>query len=141
MAVLGFFGASCEKALEAEESEGGMLLMYGSPTVEYTVKGVVTDEEGNPIKGIKVTPVYNDSYSLTTSKKGEFSDAFYSTANCPYYIFEDIDGEKNGGLFAKDTIRANDLKETVLSSEPDPKNPFGHIYMLAEINKKLKKVE
>ncbi len=30
--------------------------MYGVPTADYIVKGTVTDEAGNPIEGLHVTP-------------------------------------------------------------------------------------
>ena len=45
LTVLGF--GSCDVV------GGGMMCMYGQPHADFTVKGTVTDEEGEPVKGIK----------------------------------------------------------------------------------------
>lgn len=67
--LLGLIGYSCGD----EES-----LMYGTPTGSYEIKGTVTDDEGNPVEGAKVTVGDVDSPkcfnldSTITDSKGEY---------------------------------------------------------------------
>ena len=48
LGVLGF--TACEK----EDEIGDTPAAYGTPTADYIFEGVVTDQAGNPIKGIEV---------------------------------------------------------------------------------------
>ena len=99
LAILGLLGfTACGNA---------PLDMYGSPTVDFTVKGKVTDSAGVPIKGIVVSSkdvssfidcsglsaVTADDGTFTTNKMREFG--VIGTL-----IFTDSDGEANGGDFA-----------------------------------------
>ena len=86
---------------------------YGTPTVDYQVKGFVTDLQGTPIQGIKVRAPYNfdgsEGQSVLTDENGRFElDEFHSEYN-DKLIVEDIDGEDNGGEFQSDTIKVWDL--------------------------------
>ena len=86
---------------------------YGTPTVDYQVKGFVTDLQGTPIQGIKVRAPYNfdgsEGQSVLTDENGRFElDEFHSEYN-DKLIVEDIDGEDNGGEFQSDTIDIWDL--------------------------------
>jgi putative lipoprotein (rSAM/lipoprotein system) len=86
---------------------------YGTPTVDYQVKGFVTDLHGTPIQGIKVraSNYYNGSegQSVLTDENGRFElDEFHSELRSELYV-EDIDGEANGGEFLSDTIDVRDL--------------------------------
>ena len=87
---------------------------YGTPTVDYQVKGFVTDLLGTPIQGIKVRAPYSyidgsEGQSVLTDENGRFElDEFHSEYN-DKLIVEDIDGEDNGGEFQSDTIKVWDL--------------------------------
>ena len=47
-ALLSVVGYGCS-------SNGDEPVMYGSPTDNYQISGVVTDENGNPVEGIKTS--------------------------------------------------------------------------------------
>ena len=55
---------------------------YGTPYAEYEVKGRVSDSEGTPVSGIKVS-MGDDTFDIQ---------------------FTDIDGEAGGGLFEEQTV-------------------------------------
>ena len=128
---------------------GGGECLYGTPTSTFQVKGNVTDEEGNPIQGIKtkVEVKYGrwakDSIAYTDSN-GNYLLGNYSMTGSPTsqkedivkVIFEDVDGEANGGTFANDTVQGKDLtiKQT---SERDGSWYLGSYEITA--NAKLKK--
>jgi len=129
ISLLGF--SSCEKDIMVE---------YGAPNVDYTVKGAVVNKaNGKPIAGIRVgytsyaiavpmygtipTP-YEPKASVTTNAKGEFKliynfypGEFYVGADglVPVYV-EDIDGEKNG-LFHSETLQI-DFSKAEQSKKP-----------------------
>lgn len=93
---------------------------YGCPHADFEAKGVVTDEDGNGIQGIRVVVSMDDpspAYignphrdTLWTNHNGE-----YASEN-PYYMhsfdylksikldFEDVDGPENGGEYQKVSI-------------------------------------
>ena len=86
---------------------------YGTPTVDYQVKGFVTDLLGTPIQGIRVRAPYNfdgsEGQNVLTDENGRFElDEFHSMLYGKLYV-EDIDGEDNGGEFQSDTIDIWDL--------------------------------
>lgn len=93
-----------------EESE---MCEYGTPTVDFTVKGRVTDTQGKPIKGIVVSS--KDVYGLD-AVTGE--DGHFATKTIPAVgihgtlLFTDIDGVENGGEFETLTVDLNTLPET-----------------------------
>ena len=82
---------------------------------------IITDEEGNPIQGIKVTLV-GSSHKVsgpevavfTTNKDGKFESEYYNEMNTNIYKidFTDTDGELNGGEFAPTSIKASEMKST-----------------------------
>lgn len=94
-----------------------LMAMYGCPHADFEAKGVVTDETGKGIKGIRVmlteeTP--NGNYSgkpytdtLWTNENGVYQTTpSYKTEEFAYSSsvklkFEDVDGEENGGEFDK----------------------------------------
>ena len=109
LALLGF--ASCENIL------GGGLYEYGTPTIDYKVMGTVSDETGEPIKGIRVTFRATESIaddgtprfiteSHLTDEQGRYAIGEQSDQDSwdERLIVEDVDGEANGGLFVNDTI-------------------------------------
>ena len=109
LALLGF--ASCEKIGGTARDE------YGCPYMDYKVMGTVSDEAGEPVKGIRVTyratksladdgtPCYITDSRLTDGK-GRYAIGEQSERAGwdKQLIVEDVDGEANGGLFVNDTI-------------------------------------
>lgn len=93
---------------------------YGSPIVHYQVIGRVTDEAGNPIKGIKVTVA--DRYNYNGSADGKV-DSVYTDEAGKYaskqlrsmtidevcVVMADVDGDANGGTFANDTVKNKEI--------------------------------
>ena len=84
---------------------------YGTPYAEYEAKGRVSDSEGTPISGIKVSmgvEDYMDSVAVTDAD-GRFHvihDTFPLDDNTfdIQIQFTDIDGEAGGGLFEEQTV-------------------------------------
>ena len=111
-ALLGLLG------FESCESES--LVEYGCPYADYIIKGVVTDEAGIPIKGIKVTAPYGSGMDsqygqiVQTDTQGGFMLHEFSSFRGSEIIFEDIDGEDSNGLFQSDTISVESLPKTRL---------------------------
>ncbi len=140
LSLLGF--SSCgENGLN-----GGNECLYGTPTSTFQVKGNVTDEEGTPIKGIKakvevgIGGFGKGDIVAETDSKGNYvlDNALIGTPTSSEMkvIFEDVDGDANGGTFANDTVQGKDLtiKQT---SEKDGTWNLGSYEITA--NAKLKK--
>lgn len=121
LALLGF--GSCDK-IGADE--------YGSPYLEYQVKGQVTDEKGNPIEGIRVM-VENETYGFSVNHDGlwkhAFADTVYTDANGRFtsheindgfiygkVFFEDIDGLAHGS-FRPDSVNLENLEQKQIEDE------------------------
>jgi putative lipoprotein (rSAM/lipoprotein system) len=106
LAILGY--ESCSNALDE----------YGCPTVDYQVKGSVTDLTGTPIPGIKITAPYgsllDNQYEqiVQTDAQGHFTLNEFSDLRGVKFVVEDIDGEANGGEFLNDTINVETLPKT-----------------------------
>ena len=93
---------------------------YGCPHADFEAKGVVTDEEGKGIQGIRVVisaEYPNPSYvgepmadTLWTNHSGEYVTAQSQMIDDFAYMdsvkleFEDGDGQENGGEFHKVTV-------------------------------------
>ena len=98
LAILGLLGfTACGNA---------PLDMYGSPTVDFMVKGKVTDSEGTPIKGIVVSSTGLHSFvdgtglSAVTDENGAFvTNTIKEFGVCGTLVFTDVDGAENGGDF------------------------------------------
>ena len=104
-AVLGLLGfASCEDPVDI----GGDICMYGMPFAEFKAVGTVKNEAGKPVEGIRVAvrqtlrgqSEYVDDTVYTDSK------GVYLLSNRPLrgpdyvrIVFEDVDGDANGGEF------------------------------------------
>lgn len=93
-----------------------MPVMYGTPTVEFSVKGKVMDSEGNPIPGIQISHDYSGQKVLT-SVDGTFD---YTSEDIGFEMetvtleFTDIDGADNGGDF-----QSQEVPVPVQQTEPD----------------------
>lgn len=92
--------------------EYGPAPMYGTlPYANYHISGTVTDESGQPLKGIRVSMLnaYAKDLPATdmthTDADGHFSMKDFSTdyISDRMLVTEDIDGPDNGGNFASDT--------------------------------------
>lgn len=108
LSALGF--SACGEAAigDGTTKDGGdsqeIPVMYGTPTIEFTVRGKVTDSEGVPIEGIVVSSDGThgrDDFSVVTNKYGTFKTSKINWVSIHGPItFTDIDGEANGGDFA-----------------------------------------
>jgi len=111
--LLAFLGVGCEEL-------GIVEVMYGSPSAHFSVKGKVTDEQGNPIQNLDVsfhgvisneegqTMVVPNSYiPVKTDTKGTY--VIETGGIIPYTTIQvnvkDTDGSANGGEFASDSLR------------------------------------
>lgn len=144
LTILSWFGfASCGENAVLEEAHVPYTA-YGSPYGLFRVDIKVTDEANKPIKGIKVTPViiHDPRYDIRRSVLDPISSDYSGKANKVYnyswvsnnvrILFEDIDGDQNGGSFAKDSI----LVKTVQTKEPN--GWFAGDYSVSAV-KRLKK--
>ena len=130
---------------EACSEEGGRE-EYGTPTVDFHVVGQVTNAEGEPIEGIRVTTrgYFNFHDGTTeqttyTDKEGHFATKEMRSISIDpmmRVVFEDVDGEANGGVFAKDSVMADAMTRTQVGKGD------GHWYdgkYELRVNKKLRK--
>ena len=108
--LLAFLGYGCSSG-EPENYP----VMYGAPTVEFQLKGNVTDEDGKAVQGIKVKVQEHNWLnidSVKTDANGKYQlplilDGFtQKDLNRCRLIVEDTDGAENGE-FKNDTINLN----------------------------------
>ena len=144
-ALLSMLGYSC--SFDEPEEYGSLILEYGSPSADYIVKGIVTDETGNPIHGIKTSlkqgwQTDEDLYvfgidSIQTSESGNYQlKSNGLPAGQTKLIVEDIDGEANDGEFMSDTLDI-DYNKAVKTKDGDGRWYYG-VYEIIQ-NVKLKK--
>lgn len=92
LSMLGFSGCNA-----------GQLEEYGVPHIKFRVKGIVTDPEGAPIRGIAVQE--RDGETTTTDAGGNYDlsgiGSYYSSIRL---VFTDTDGPTNGGEFVEKTV-------------------------------------
>jgi putative lipoprotein (rSAM/lipoprotein system) len=107
LVLLGF--SACSKD-EVDETP----VAYGSPSVDYRVIGEVSDEEGNPLEGIRVIVEKYPSMADTvyTDAKGAFQTENINSVG--FYIhdvaFDDVDGEAGGGEFESVKVPIEDFE-------------------------------
>ena len=98
---------------------------YGTPNADFKVDITVKDENGNPVKDIKVLPVMISTYKtlngtgfyitltsreelapIRTDGAGKATESYnvFGVTDNIRVIFEDTDGDLNGGTFAKDSM-------------------------------------
>ena len=118
LALLGFSGCGEDGIL----GPGNMMTAYGTPTGKFRVDVSVTDEQGKPIKDIKVVPVvlhapnYDirrsvlDTISTDATGKAFYTYDFWWVSDDVHVIFEDTDGDLNGGTFVKDSMSVKPVK-------------------------------
>lgn len=117
LSLLGFTAVSCDT-----NTIGWGRCEYGTPHADYKVIGSVTDEAKNPLKNIQVVtekvfpgdaPVQRDT--VYTDDKGDFAvidNNTFPRDHSVNVIFNDIDGESNGGYFESQTIEKVTYKKT-----------------------------
>ncbi len=121
ISLLGF--SSCKPSQEQYD-------MYGTPIIDYQLKGRVTDTENNPIAGLRVVIArqgYGDAdpkaQTLTTDANGEFASEEERVTSSFLHqgsiTFTDIDGDENGGSFKDKTIALKDVKPIYDNSTND----------------------
>ena len=126
--ILGLLGfSSCSRI-------GWGVDMYGVPNADFKARGTVTDENGQPIEGIRVAVrqhrhyenssgvIYdqNDWYendTLYTDDKGAYQliRSVFEGPDDVKIVFEDIDGAENGGEYTA----AEATPEVVRTKEGD----------------------
>ncbi len=118
LSLLGF--SSCGSGIWGDEP-----VLYGTPTTSYEAKGNITAEDGAPVEGIKAIIAGCQKSSYSGKMHYTHMDSTYTDINGNYTIkteggwsvseenikilLEDVDGEKNGGTFANDTIEGKEL--------------------------------
>ena len=113
IALLGFAGCSDDPSSMAD--------MYGVPTADYKYMGKVTDENGNPIKGINVVfqmhsygDVAPEVFRIETDKNGRYSTDYlkHSLSREDIYqvLYTDVDGAENGGEFEDRVYMIHNMK-------------------------------
>ena len=82
-------------------------VMYGTPMVEFSVKGRVVDADSNPIPNIEVS--WGNMYGKTvTAEDGTFeyrNEEIGFEMNDVTLTFTDVDGEENGGDFETEEVQ------------------------------------
>ena len=94
VALTAFAGLALLQACRTENPE--------SYSEEKIITGNVTDEIGRPLRDILVT-VDGNRFAVT-DVMGDFSNFVLSSGSTFEVTFQDIDGEKNYGLFEEKTI-------------------------------------
>lgn len=96
------------------------LCMYGEPHADFKVLGTVRNEDGKPIEGIRVAirghRHYENSSSVIYDQNDWYEDdtvftdfngaylmekSVFSPPDDVTVVFEDVDGERHGGEYAK----------------------------------------
>ena len=141
LSMLGY-GCSSEEPMDMY----GTPVEYGCPHADYIFKGLVTDEAGTPIQGIKTslkdfygeTPQYVDTVdSILTDASGKYQVGYDGMKSSRMkLVVEDIDGEANGGEFQNDTLDL-DFDKTVQTKEGDGRW-YGGVFEISQ-DVKLKK--
>lgn len=95
--ALGFAAVGCDEAKPDEMPSEE----YGCPYADYVVKGKVSDEEGNPIKGIAVNVQDVDLDTCFTSEDGSYGFEWGDMMPSDKIVlkYTDVDRDENGGMF------------------------------------------
>lgn len=126
-ALLSILGFSC--SVDEPDEYGTILMEYGVPYADYLIKGSVTNEAGQPVRGIKTSlkSVFdneNEHYvlgldSFETDYSGYYQLKYVGTKDRSLkLIVEDVDGEAHGGEFLSDTLDI-DFNKAVQTKESD----------------------
>lgn len=100
---------------------------YGCPITDFQVKGRVASADGKALKGIQVVVKNEGGYlsyrkedgsicvgydTVYTDADGNFASHSASTAwvTTEQAVFNDIDGDSNGGTFRADSVKLKDME-------------------------------
>ena len=128
-ALLGLLGfSSCGSGLIDGGDLPDLRVEYGTPNCNFKVDITVVDESGKSLEGIKVIPAGIENKSgglsqqdvamlrgkdtLSTDGKGRAVHTYriFSSPEQFKIYFEDMDGDLNGGFFAKDSAEFTPVK-------------------------------
>lgn len=109
LSALGF-----STACDEHKNEPNVVDMYGTPRIDFRIRGKVTDPAGNPVPGIEVRNEdrnYGWGNKALTDEKGlyDLSGSAFSTEFD--LSFHDVDGPENGGEFQPETLSVKLLGE------------------------------
>lgn len=105
LALIGIGLASCDG--------GDMKVAYGCPYADFRASGIVTDQDGKPIQGIRVVlkgrEYPNPDYQRVTDTVWTDHSGYYQYNGDERFLeerriafeFDDVDGPENGGEFSK----------------------------------------
>lgn len=83
-------------------------VMYGTPLVEFSVKGRVVDADSNPIPNIEVTWAGNTYGKAVTAEDRTFqytNEGMDEDMSQVVLTFTDVDGQENGGDFVSEEVQ------------------------------------
>ena len=108
-AMIGALGLTgCVAVKYGVPDDGGMVAMYGCPVATFAAEGMVTNEQGEPIKGVKVTAgerQYMSEESMgkaLTDEQGQYYitiDAMFPADSIWLYV------DDSTGLYASDSTK------------------------------------
>ena len=108
-AMIGALGLTgCVAVKYGVPDDGGMVAMYGCPVATFAAEGMVTTEQGEPIKGVKVTAgerQYMSEESMgkaLTDEQGQYYitiDAMFPADSIWLYV------DDSTGLYASDSTK------------------------------------
>jgi len=115
VALTGLYACSAADILSPDDGSG-------TPSADFKVTGKVVDQGGMPIKGIRVI----DNYSYTSDYLNNGADTLYTDADGNFsktrslfsapvkveFLFDDVDGDANGGRFQSATAVVSKLVKT-----------------------------
>lgn len=119
--ILGLLGfSSCDPlGFLFPKMYGPAAAEYGAPHATYRFKAEATDQEGNPLEGIRVAVVpqgqvddwQNDTLYTGKDGKAELDMLKYSwpSQDNMKVVFDDVDGADGGGSFDSVTLDKNSL--------------------------------
>lgn len=141
LSLLGF--SSCNTFVEIIEPRAE----YGMPHATFKIIGEVkAADSGKPVEGIVVKfsrgseePSWEEG-TFNSDKDGKVDGSLQAWPSDKDIMltFEDVDGPENGGQFARDTLRASDLK---IEFVEDKKSSWHRGVYTITFEEKLKKAE
>ncbi len=121
-AVLALLGISVVGCATSDD----VVVMYGCPTADYTVSGKVTNEKGEPLKGIVVSQNY-----------AEWLSGFLTLEDLYPYYFETVTGDD--GAFVMN-VKAMEAPDSLYAIDIDgPEN--GGKYLSARVKLEMEQVK
>ncbi|MDR3140731.1 MAG: radical SAM-associated putative lipoprotein [Tannerellaceae bacterium] len=105
--LLSLLGFACNS--DNPDNPDDMMVEYGTPHADYSIKGAVTDALGAPVAGIEIRIKTPEGYPVNepahTNGEGKF-DVTYGAFPSETFVLTatDIDGEVNGS-FKTDSVK------------------------------------